>query len=519
MSKLTMRRLFSLFSVAIIALFAVGCDTPSNDEGAGSGITFKFQNAKVTATSIELQVVPSDATINYVAVLVESAEIAEKSDAQLIEELLGADDLKLKKGPQYLIGKNLKSATEYTAVAFAVSESQKATRFAIATEEASEPITSSQFDVDIEVKEITATSAVATAKPNSSANRYYFRVITKMELDSFGIYNDDYQIFEYIIENPSSGEYITQGETTLNCRLNAEMEYLAVAFNFENWEAVHKQEEPIKLFRYAFETPKGEQVSPDDLFTTSNLTTTASGFALDVTPVKGEDAYWTYYVWTKKSFDDTVKNEASANVVMRSYFGLQNLAVEQGYLFADIIKTDKLGKVGSNQITNYEILKNNTEYVVVLFYIDPENGDPTSVYDYNYVAIEFTTNAPSSDKVDMQISEPIIESTGFANYAIKFNILVDDNAVSLSKGANLWNDDTIGKYWDPSDWNSIRAFFWLYPVDEETLAQAKSSTGCVLSFTSEGAQDYVFFFEAVNAENTPTQHVVRVTPEMFANAQ
>lgn len=515
---MTMRKLFSMMFLSLVALFAASCE-PSQEEGGTSGITFEFQNAKTTASSAEVQVIPSDATVNYVAAIVESATIADKSDADIITEMLAADDLKLKKGPQYLSAKGLKADTEYTAIAFAVTETKAIARYTLTTEASSEPIPADEFDIEIEIKDIKATSATAIAKPNSSANRYYFRVITKMELDAFGIYNDDYQIFEYIIENPNSGDWVTQGETTLNCRLAAETDYLAVAFNFENWEDMHNQAAEMKLFRYAFETPKGEQVNPDDLFTTSNLTTTASGFTLDVTPVKGEDAYWTYYVWTKKSYDDTIQNEASLNIVMRSYFGLQNLAVEQGYLFADIIKTDKLGKMGSNQISNYEKLKNETEYVVVMFYIDPENSDPTSVYDYNYVAVEFKTNAPSSDKVDMQISEPIIESTDFANYTIKFNILVDDSAVSLSKGANLWSDDTIGKYWDPSDWNSIRAFFWLYPVDEETLTQAKSSTGCVISFTSEGAQDYVFFFEAVNAENTPTQHVVRVTPEMFDNAE
>ena len=519
MSKLTMRRLFSLFSVAIIALFAVGCDTPSNDEGAGSGITFKFQNAKVTATSIELQVVPSDATINYVAVLVESAEIAEKSDAQLIEELLGADDLKLKKGPQYLIGKNLKSATEYTAVAFAVSESQKATRFAIATEEASEPITSSQFDVDIEVKDITATSAVATAKPNSSANRYYFRVITKMELDAFGIYNDDYQIFEYIIENPSSGDYITQGETTLNCRLNAEMEYLAVAFNFENWEAVHKQEEQIKLFRYAFSTPEAPEVDPNSLFSYSNLTVSHTGFSLDVTPVHGEESFWGYYIWTKASYDETLANESKANIVMRSYFGLNNIGVEQGYDFGTFIK-EYLGQTGSSTVVNYLPLNNNTEYVLVLFYMDPEVSDPTTVYDYNYVAVPFKTKEPSADNVaSLEVSEPVVVKNGF-KYDIQFLVKTDDNAVDMKVGAQLWNNYDFAKYWDPNDWSQIQAFFMFRTsVEPTTLAAAKTAEGATVSFPGVDADDYVFFFEVLNEENTATQYAVRVTPDMFANAK
>ena len=40
-----------------------------------------------------------------------------------------------------------------------------------------------------------------------------------------------------------------------------------------------------------------------------------------------------------------------------------------------------------------------------------------------------------------------------------------------------------------------------------------------ISFTGFDKEDYVFFFEALNAENTATQFAVRVTPDMFDNAQ
>ena len=380
----------------------------------------------------------------------------------------------------------------------------------------SEVVSPEDFNIDIQIKDITANSAIATATPNGS-NKYYFRVITKMELDAFGIYNDDYQIFEYILENPNSGDWITEGYTTLQCNLAAETDYLAVAFNFENWEAMHNQQDELKLFRKAFTTPEGVQVDPNSLFTTSDLVTDHTNFNLTVTPAKA-DAQWTYYIWTKKSYDETLANEAKANIVMRSYFGLNNIAVEQGYSFGDIIQQDKLGRVGEATISAYETLRPNTDYVVVLFYVDPTTTDPTEIYDYSYVAIEFKTVEPTGATAELLVSEPIIESTGFTGYTVKFNIKVDDSAVMLSKGANLWNEN-IESYWDPSDWNSIRAFVWLYPVDDETLAQAKSDVGCVIAFTSEGKDDYVFFFEAENAEGARSQVVVRVTPDMFDNAQ
>ncbi|MBQ5924606.1 MAG: hypothetical protein IIW97_04620, partial [Alistipes sp.] len=240
-----------------------------------------------------------------------------------------------------------------------------------------EVVSPEEFNVDIQIKDIKATSAIATATPNG-ANRYYFRVITKMELDAFGIYNDDYQIFEYILENPNSGDWITEGYTTLQCNLAAETDYLAVAFNFENWEAMHNQEDELKLFRKAFTTPEGAQVNPEDLFATSDLVTDHTNFNLTVTPAKA-DAQWTYYIWTKKSYEETLATEAKANIVMRSYFGLNNLAVEQGFSFGDIIQEDRLGRVGAHTISSYQTLKNDTDYVVVLFYVDPTTVDPTVV--------------------------------------------------------------------------------------------------------------------------------------------
>ena len=513
-----MRKLFSLLCVAFVALFAA-CQQ-EGDEPTTSGVTFKFQDAKTTATTAEVQVIPSDATVNYVAAIVESATIADKDDATIIADMLGADNLKLRKGPQYLTANGLKTGTEYTAVAFAVTETKSVARHTLTTEAASEPIPADEFEIEIEIKDIKATSATAIAKPNSSANRYYFRVITKMELDAFGIYNDDYQIFEYIIENPNSGEWITQGETTLNCRLAAETDYLAVAFNFENWEDMHNQAAEMKLFRKAFTTPEGEPVDPNSLFMTDNLATTHTNFSLDVTPAHGEDAHWTYYIWTKSSYEQTLATEAKENIVMRSYFGLNNIAVEQGYGFGNIIQTDKLGKKGSNTITAYEPLKNNTEYVVVLFYIDPTITDPTEVYDYNYVAVEFKTQAPSADAVaTLEVSEPVIVKDGF-KYNVNFVVKTNEYATNLLTGAQLWKNYEFEKYWDPNDWSQIQAFF-LYrkPVGEETLATAKSAEGATISFTGVDKDDYVFFFEVLNAENTATQFAVRVTPDEFDNAQ
>ena len=516
-----MKKLLSIFSIAMIALFATSCDEIMGTGSEEKGLTFKFSTVGITSNSITVAVTPSDLEVNYCAKFIATSELASKSDATIIDEVLNGDDLTMLKGVKTISASGLSSDTSYTLVAFGIQDT-KVTRKEYATEASAdvpaEIISPEDFNIDIQISNIRATSAQATATPNG-ANRYYFRVITKMELDAFGIYNDDYQIFEYIIENPNSGEWITEGVTSLNCRLAAETDYLAVAFNFENWEAMHNQQDEMKLFRKAFTTPEGEVVDPSTLFVAENLVTDHTNFNLDVTPANA-DAHWTYYIWTKKSYDETLATEAKANIVMRSYFGLNNLAVEQGFSFGDIIQEDMLGRVGAHTISAYQPLKNNTEYVVVLFYVDPTTVDPTSVYDYNYVAVPFKTAEPSTDTIaKLEVSEAVIVKSGFS-YDVQFLVKTDGYATDLLAGAQLWANYDFAKYWDPNDWSQIQAFFMFRKsVGAETLAAAKTSEGATISFTGFDKNDYVFFFEVLNAENTPTQYAVRVTPEMFDNAQ
>lgn len=513
-----MKKFLSIFSIALVAMFAMGCGNDEPTDGGKESLTFEITESAIDSSSIEVMITPSDATVNYIAGIAASAELEGKSDATIIDEWVSSGEYKTRKGMSFLNKGGLMDKTAYTVVVFAITETEKVTRKEFTTTEAVAALPADQFNITIDVKDVTATSAVVTVTPNGT-NRYYFRVIPKLELDAWEIYGNDYETFSYICENPNSGKYITSGTQTQTWTIHPEMDYIAIAFNYENWKDVYEKVENVKLFTYEFKTPEAPAVDPNTLFTTANLKTYNTAFSLDVTPARGEEAHWTYYVWTKTSYDETLANEPKNNIVMRSCFGLNNIAVAQGYDFGTIIQTDKLGKVGSNTITSYETLRPNTDYVVVLFYVDPTNSDPTEIYDYNFVAVDFKTVEASGAAPVLEVSEPIIESSGFAGYSIKFNIKVDDATVSLSKGANIWSDSTFGKYWDPSDWNSIRAFCWLYPVNDETLAQAKTDVGCVISFTTEGADDYVIFFEAENAEGTRTQHVVRVTPDMYTNVQ
>ena len=513
-----MRKLFSMM-LALLAIVGVGCETPQQGgDDQQKGIAFSEQD--VTATSIQVKVTPDDAAANYYAAIVTAAEIAELSDAEIIDQALNSESFKTRKGTQ-LIGKNnLTPETDYAVIAFYITSVDKIYRLDLTTGAAESAIDPSLFDVKIEVKDITATSAIATATPNSSANRYFFRVITKMELDAMGIYKNDFEVFSYILENPNSNDYIVTGTTTLDLHLSPEMDYLAVAFNVENWEAVYNKQEQLKLFRYEFKTPKAEY-DPDSLFTFNNLKPTSNGFTVDVIPSRGEDSFWTYYIWTKKSYDETLSKESSANIVMRSYWALYNLAGEAFIWDFGQFMREYMGQTGSSRISNYEPLKANTDYVVVLFYIDPNVGsDPTEVYEYTYVAIDVHTTERSLAPVEMTVSEPVIVKNGF-KYDMMFNVKLSDDAQSLKIGAQLWDNYDFASYWNPNDWTSVEAFFKYGSsyVSEDSLAEAKGEQGTTISLTGVDKNDYAIFFEAENAENTKTQFGIHVTASMFDQAQ
>ena len=507
-----MRKLFSILSIALVTLFAVGCQ-PSDEPNVDGNKDLTLSGVSANSNTIKVTITPSDLSAKYFAGIVLNSEVESLDNAAIINNYL--QTLTMYNGEQTIGADNLEAETEYCIIAFMYGATDQVVKKVVRTTAKEEPLPSIEFNIDINVKNITAYSATATATPNTTANRYYFRVITKMELDAFGIYNNDFQIFEYIIENTSSGDYITWGNTTRECTLSPKMDYIAVAFNFENWQAVHNGEEDIRLFRYEFTTPDAPDVDPDTLFVCTNLKTTHSGMSVNVTPAKGEDSFWGYYIWTKASYTSTLASEGKASIVMRSYFGLNNLGVEQGYDFYTFIN-EYLGQTGTSTVINYEPLKNNSDYVLVLFYMKPGASDPTDVYDYNYIPVEFKTLAPTEGaEASLLVSEPIVESTGF-KYTIKFVVKTNEYAVDLKVGAQLWGNFPFDQYWDENDWSQIQAFFMFRTsVAAETLAAAKTTDGAVVSFPDVDKDDYVFFFEALNEENTPTQFAVRVKPSQF----
>lgn len=508
-----MRKLLSIFSIALVAAFALGCENES--EKGGDSRTLNFGEPTATSTTIEVGIVPSDTAASYFAGIVEASKIADKNDAAIITEYI--QKLTIYNGVQFLNAENLTPETDYVAIAFYMGDTDKVTKLNIRTTAPGE--VDEEFTVRITVDAITSDSAIAKAVPNDTDVNYYFRVLTQLELREMGILENDREIFNYIIENPYSNDYIGKGERTLECtNLSPKFEYIAIAFNSDTYEDVVSGAAELNLFRYEFITEDAPEVDPNTLFTYKNLEVGHTDFSLDVTPVKGDDKLWAYYVFEKSNYDEYIAGSRH-QVVMRAYYGLFNLCNEYNIINKtehtfNYFMNELMGQKGETKIINYEPLKPNMQYVVAMFYIDPEISDPTTVYDYNFVAVNFTTKAPDENlKASLNVVGPEITKEGF-NYNIVFNIKTDDNAAILRYGADQW-DELTEQYYDPNDCGSIRNFVQFRTASDEILAQAKTSEGTTISFSQTEPFDGIFLFEVENVQGALTQYMVRVTPDMF----
>ncbi len=513
-----MRKILSLLTL-MVSLFAMGCNnepTPTPEAA-----TFTLEDVNVTSKSIEATIIPSDIEALYFATIAEANEIANMDDTAIIEKYATGDNYKLNKGAHIVGNNNLKAATDYVIIAF-YNDGEKVFREAVST---TIPDADGEFFVQLGVNDITSKSATITAKVNNSEVNYFCRVIANMEL----AYTDgtDIDLMKYCMENPYRNEYFRKGDVTFTYDAAPKMDYTVVAFNLDTFNDVVGGFAEAVVFKAPFSTPDTEPVDPDTLFKRSNLNIDYSGFSLDVTPTLGEDAFWSYYVFEKSSYDQALKRNYN-QVVMESYYGLQGLLAEYNYSIQDLVLAGEaeyldfngflhefMGKTGTQTITNYEALKPNTEYVIALFYMNPEVVDPTVIHDYNYVPVTFRTLS-SSNYAWLDVSNAIVEKSESYGYDVNFVVKTDNNAADIKVGAQMWDSFEFEKYWNPEDWSSIEAYFtFRKSISADALANAKTSEGAVIAFPGLDAGDYVFFFEALTESNNATQYAVRVTPDMF----
>ena len=352
------------------------------------------------------------------------------------------------------------------------------------------------FNVAISVSNIEATSATVDFLPSNANTQYMGRVTTVGELAGLNISTDD-EIIRFMLENPDQLDYVHTGAKTIELeRLKANMEYIALAFEYKAADEVET------LFKKTF-TTKNETV--EKVIEVSNVTPDYTGVAFDVVPSSNEE-FWYYYPMEKVNYE-----EYGDQAMMRAYYGMQNLALNLGYTegIGQYLNEVALQGAQSVEITD---LKNNTEYVVMVFYVNPTNSDPTNVYDWNYTPVEFSTLAPSSDAPVVTIATPDVKADGTGTYTMKITVKVDASTTKVQYAAQAY--EYVKNYYDQG-WEAIKAFFFLKEINAEMLAQAKTSDGLTFVYEGVDAGDYVFLIEASNAQGVLTYEGVRIDTTYF----
>ncbi len=351
------------------------------------------------------------------------------------------------------------------------------------------------FALQINAKNVEATTATVEFIPSDNETQYFARVITTSELETLNI-TDDVALIQYLYENPNQADYVYTGIKSMDLeRLSPNYEYLAVAFEYI------APEEIKTIYKETF-TTKDEVV--DHSMTISNLTPDYTGVTFTVTPGNDQE-YWFYYCMEKSLYD-----EFGDDVMIYTYYGMQNHSFELGYTSGIGEMLQALAQQGEGQVVATG-LKHSTDYVAMAFYVDPTSTDPTNIYDWTYVSEEFTTLTPTNEAPVITIADPIITYEEGV-YSMIINVKADASTAILSYGTASYA--SCEPYIDQG-WEAIKAFFWLHEISADQLSVAKTADGLDFVYNDVPVGDYVFLIEAKNAQGATTYEGVVIDSSLF----
>ena len=340
------------------------------------------------------------------------------------------------------------------------------------------PDTGEGIKIDIASVSINPTNATIKFIPSDSTTEYIARMISKAELNAAGLLNADGTVAElntlaYLLNNPFIENYLHVGNYEMYVNsLRPQTEYVAVAFEYST--------DVMKLDYMQFTTPQGDTT---DQFAINSIDIDYTKATVDVTALNNGGA-WTYYLMEKEwyvTYDDPIQN---------CYYGLYNTFVikpdDYNNSFSEYLKTVALYGDQTITLTN---LESDKEYVLALFNIDINTIDPTQIYDWNYMPVEFKTLTPSDDNkptVDVTLEKIEQDDT---SYYIYVNVKVND--VVSEAWDKLLPDNNFKTYYDAGGWDNMGDLFhspsgWgnhnVTTYDSDAIQQAKTAEGFTFKY-------------------------------------
>ena len=174
---------------------------------------------------------------------------------------------------------------------------------------------------------------------------------------------------------------------------------------------------------------------------------------------------------------------------------LNNIAVGKQMTMSDYVKS--IAKQGTAEWSNYDgDLKPKTDYVILAFYVDPNNEDQLKVYDYAYTKAEFRTETPKTE-ISLtlgDIKNPTDNGDGTAEVTVHVKASL---ATSYRIGAHTQTeiDVEIANGYGPEDWGDFW-ISWRPSSDVEGICSLKAPMS-LRSFLSLQDRDIASFSESV----------------------
>ena len=177
--------------------------------------------------------------------------------------------------------------------------------------------------------------------------------------------------------------------------------------------------------------------------------------------------------------------------IQNCYYGLYNTFVidpgKYNNSFSEYLQTVALYGDQTITLTN---LESDKEYVLALFNIDINTADPTQIYDWRHMPVEFKTLTPGADnKPTVEVKLDKIEQDDI-NYYIYVNLKVND--VVAEAYDKLLPDNSFKKYYEEGGWDNMGDLFhspsgWgnhnITAYDSNAITKAKSADGYTFKYT------------------------------------
>ncbi len=249
------------------------------------------------------------------------------------------------------------------------------------------PPPSGAFEVEFYLQELTSTSCKVKITP-SDETKYYAHIWQReFMLNPNGGLLSDMDILKTCVPDPRYDERCYTGETVLSeDKCVPGSQFLVVVFDAKaKVDNAGQEILPVPVYTYGIKLTEGLNDEPQ-----FELSEQVIGYE-DVrfhAKAKDPNGFLSARIVPKPYFD-----KHGETVMQSLYYMYQNASVEKNISFSEYVKQN--GAYGECDFY-FDHLVPNTEYVVAVFYMDPENDDVINVYDWNYTRWDFTTKAATT---------------------------------------------------------------------------------------------------------------------------